>query len=31
MDASVMEGRELRAGAVAAVRTIRNPVPRQGW
>jgi len=26
MDASVMDGRELRAGAVAAVRTIRNPV-----
>ena len=26
MDASVMEGRQLRAGAVAAVRRIRNPV-----
>lgn len=26
MDASVMEGEELRAGAVAAVRRIRNPV-----
>ncbi len=26
MDASVMEGKELRAGAVAAVRRIRNPV-----
>ena len=26
MDASVMEGERLRAGAVAAVRTIRNPV-----
>jgi beta-aspartyl-peptidase (threonine type) len=26
MDAAVMEGRQLRAGAVAAVRNIRNPV-----
>ena len=26
MDASVMEGKQLRAGAVAAVRRIRNPV-----
>src|SRR5215217_8236134 len=26
MDAAVMEGRRLRAGAVAAVRRIRNPV-----
>ena len=26
MDASIMEGEELRAGAVAAVRRIRNPV-----
>lgn len=26
MDASIMEGKELRAGAVSAVRNIRNPV-----
>ncbi|HEV7781911.1 MAG TPA: isoaspartyl peptidase/L-asparaginase, partial [Chitinophagaceae bacterium] len=26
MDASIMEGKDLRAGAVAAVRNIRNPV-----
>jgi len=26
MDASIMEGKELRAGAVAGVRTIRNPI-----
>ena len=26
MDASIMEGRELKAGAVAAVRTLKNPI-----